>query len=606
MPRIAVLDRSVSERIAAGEVIERPSSVVKELVENSLDAGSDWIRVEIRDGGKQAIIVSDNGCGMSEQDAVLALARHATSKIQTLDDLDTLLSLGFRGEAIPSIASVSRMEIWTKEHGGDGGTRVQIEGGEILDVSPTGCPSGTRIVVEDLFWNLPARRKFLRSPLTEQGHVADLVGKMALSNPAVHWLLVSKDRTLADLPPGTDLSGRVAQVMGKVRPHELIPVSGGGFFALSGVVSIPTKTWPNRRNQVFFVNGRLVHSPILAGAVSEGLARYFPQPSQHPMVVLFVQSPPGEVDVNVHPTKSEVRFSRPGDVYREVATALQESLEAGGLNLVERAYSIPANTAFFSPPPAPPTRGGEETGWSAGRGEEIGEDAGGCRQAGEGARIGEETDRRPWGGTAPQQMVMELPAAYAAAPGGQILGQLGGTYILVREGDTLFFLDQHNIHERIHFEALNRRRESRKSLSQGLLFPLHLDVGPKEAAFLAEKLPLLRDVGFDLESFGLNRVLVRAVPFGFEKLAGPDQIRDLLTEISARDDLRDPTLFLEHATATVACKAALKAGEVLSEDEMLCLWDGAKSLANPSVCPHGRPVMIQLRLEDLHRMFKRK
>jgi DNA mismatch repair protein MutL len=551
-PTVRILSPEVAERIAAGEVVERPASVVKELIENSLDAGATAISVEIRDGGLSLIRISDDGCGMSRADAPLALERFATNKIRTLDDLDAISTLGFRGEALSSIASIARMEVLTRTRGEMEGTRVRVIPplssplAKERDGEPAGSPIGTSVAVRDLFHNTPARRKFLKSPTREGELVRQTVVRYALAYPTVAFQLVVNGRETFVAPPATPLE-RIGTALGREVAAEMVEVGWqAADLRVRGYVSQPTIGRRNRQSQFFFVNGRPVRSGLLAVMLERPYAGRLP-PQRRPLAVIHIHLDPHLVDVNVHPRKAEVRFSQERSIYGAVIRAVGDALAPYPRQL----GAFPALQWPFA-----------------------------------GVEVGLEG-------------VREERAAYAAQ-GLEPLGQLDNTYIVARSREGLLVVDQHAAHEQVLFERIAGGTE-RRALSP----PAQVAVTAREAELLEPYLRLLADLGIELEPFGGNTFLVRGVP---APLAGQDPqalLDDLLEELAHCRRL-EPEAARERLAMKAACTAAIKAGDVLTMAQMQALLDDLMTTWSPATCPHGRPAFVLLTLEELERRFMRR
>ncbi|WP_376788616.1 DNA mismatch repair endonuclease MutL [Thermoflexus sp.] len=542
LPVIRVLDPDVAARIAAGEVIERPASVVKELIENALDAGATIIQVEAWEGGFALIRVADNGHGIPRDQAPLALARFATSKIQTAEDLGRVRTLGFRGEALPSIAAVARVEILTRTPGETEGTRLIAEEGQCA-VHPAASPPGTVVTVRDLFYNTPARRRFLKSPFREAERIRETVYRYALGYPQVAFRLIIDGREVLMTPPGTLLE-RAAIIWGREVADELIPVSWeAADLHIHGLISRPTLGRASRAFQNFYVNGRPVRSGLLAVALERPYAGRLPA-GRYPLAILHIELPPSFVDVNVHPQKAEVRFSQERSVYWGVSQAVQTALAS---------FPYPEGLPTLWPVEEPPPM----------------------------RRLGEPT--------------ME----YSRPPRWRALGQLLQSYILAQSEEGLIVVDQHAAHEQVIFEQLWSG-----SHSTSLPSPAVLAFSPREAEQLEMELETLRSLGVDIEPFGGNTFVVRALPAPLASVSVHILLNAVLEEIPAlRRGGGDPR---ERIAMRLACAAAVKAGDRLSPEEMQALLDALFEAWSPSTCPHGRPAWFLLSREEIERRFLRR
>jgi len=583
---IRVLSEAVASQIAAGEVVERPSSVVKELVENSIDAGARDIQVETRAGGKRFIRVSDDGCGVPAAETEVAFRRHSTSKLASADDLAHITTLGFRGEALASIAAVSRVTFVTRAAGEPVGTLLRLEGGQVIARQESGRPSGTAVVVEDLFFNVPARRKFLRTERTERRHIDAWLTRYAMAYPALRFTLSHDGKVVFQSPGNGRLRDVLIAVHGlevgaaalEVVPGDQSPTSA---VRVSGFVSPPSLHRANRSYITLFVNGRWVQDARLTYAVVQAYHTLLPT-GRYPLAVVMVHVPPEEVDVNVHPAKSEVRF-RDGDVvFRAVQKAVRRTL-------VERSpvpVAAPLPTAW----PTSPAR------WREERRERL---AGLRPQSlGEQLRFEEQPpDVAASGGGA------FVPAAERLPPL-RVVGQVGATYIVAEGPEGMYLVDQHAAHERVLFERLLAEREGAGVASQTLLEPQSVELSPEAAGLLEEHLETLSGLGFRVEPFGGTTMLVRALPSVVSETA-PAQV---LEDVAAALDMGDAPLTgtVEEIVARRVCKrAAIKAGQVMTQAEMEGLIRALERCASPRTCPHGRPTMIHLSVERLAREFGR-
>jgi DNA mismatch repair protein MutL len=585
--RIHKLPDDLANQIAAGEVVERPASVVKELIENAVDAEATRITVTVEYGGKRLIRVEDDGIGMSPEDARLCLERHATSKIASAADLAAIATLGFRGEALPSIASVSRFTLRTRDRGAVAGTEIKVTAGQFEPARAVGAPEGTAITVEDLFFNLPARRKFLKSDAAESAHVSRLVTQLALCHPHVGLTLTSAGRQVLSCPPARSLADRLFQVYGD-RP-DLVAVHREAHGAsLTGVVAALADQGPTRGPQHVFVNRRIVRDRTIAHAILDAYQSASIK-ERSPEVHLFVEVPLDRVDVNVHPTKAEVRFADQSLVHELVRRGVAEALGTAGMPVMSGAALAPAVSALVGsgwPPFAAPS-------WAA--------------SAGAGSWIAREREDMP------------LPASLSEALSGgvvegdgvglvrplQPLGQFRDTFILAVDDDGIVIIDQHVAHERVLFERIRERLLNGTLESQGLLVPMVLDLpGSGHAALLARAADLAR-FGFEIEDFGGASVRVTAVP---ALLAVPDvdrALRALAEDLDGVDRGLVAEQALNQIAATMACHAAVKAHDPLTPEKMHHILEELRATAYSTVCPHGRPVMFRISRRELERRFER-
>jgi DNA mismatch repair protein MutL len=589
---IQVLPDRLVNQIAAGEVVERPASAVKELVENALDAGATRIEVAIRNGGKTEIRVSDDGCGMSREDALLSLERHATSKIREVADLATIRTLGFRGEALPSIASVSRFSLETASRDGEG-TRILVAGGQISGVEPIARRRGTTVVARSLFFNVPARSAFLRSAAAETRAVGEVVTALALAHPRVAFLLESNGKPTLELPAAADLRGRIAGIWGSEAADELIGVGHRDEAAvLSGLVQRPAAATPGGRRAYLFVDGR-VFSDLRLVRAAERAYRTTVVPGIRPSLFLFLEVPPGAVDVNVHPTKAEVRFRDLIGVER----AIEQGVRAA-LTRVESAAPVgrsaqahhPAAAAegYWSPPaprsgPAAPSEAGEATAES-----QMSLFVAASEDAGEAA--GEEPALPP----------------LDARPISPAIWPLHNTYLLAETRSGLIIVDQHSAHERVLYEELIQAFGDGGQTSQRLLFPLTLRLSPAEYGVVEELGGVLTRAGFEIEPFGGRSVIVHSVPNPHPYFQAERCLREMIAELAHGSPLVNAAHNQhERIALSFACKAAIKAGQKLSAEERRELFDRLFATELPYHDIHGRPTVIRLSIDELHSRFGR-
>jgi DNA mismatch repair protein MutL len=582
-PRIRILTPQVAAQIAAGEVITRPWAVVKELVENALDAGARTIFVEIEEGGRGRIRVVDDGCGMTPEEARLSLERHATSKLRMETDLLNISTLGFRGEALPSIAAVSRLEMITSPPGQTGGCRLVAMAGEIEDASPWSAPPGTQITVSQLFFNTPARRKFLRSRQSEQAYMVEGMRHLALGYPEVHFLLKTPARTLLAAPAPQSLAARVAAVLGAEVAAHLLPFSlDGGAVRVAGLLSAPDFSLASNRFQVLLVNRRVVQDRILGAALREAYQGLLPK-GRHPAVILRLDLPPDQVDVNVHPAKTEIRLQDSGRIFALLLAALRQGLGGGG---EEPRYTVtwrPGSLARAQETQAPVTTGFSDFQAAA----------------------------RPQPGPAPFPGPQAAPGPAPPLPLAPvswrfqdlaIIGQLQATYILAQGPEGLVLIDQHAAHERVLYEMLQATDAPAR---QPLLFPRVVEVPAAQAGWLEEHLKHLAQAGLELEPFGGASFLITAAP---PCVAQADLEAAVLETVEALAPLKSatqPQAVLEQARLYLACRGAIKAGQELKQEEMLALLKQLDELAVSSHCPHGRPLWRLIPFSDIRQSFRR-
>jgi DNA mismatch repair protein MutL len=675
MGRIHVLPEHVANKIAAGEVVERPAAVVKELLENALDAGATRIKINVEAGGKKLIQITDNGCGMVRDDAMLAFERHATSKIRDAEDLLSVATLGFRGEALPSIASVSRLRLETHAPADStagkntSGTIIEINGGKMARVEEAGLPDGTSITVRDLFFNTPARKKFLKAESTELSHIASLVTHYALAHPEKHFELHSAANAMLVAPPVAGYSERVYQVFGKETLDQLIPMAAvqalervglpqpppwrrqdadqeedaafaePGEMRLHGFVSKPEIQKLNRNSIFVFVNGRLIRDRLVQHALTEAYRNVIP-PTVYPVVLLFLEMPPGEVDVNVHPSKTEVRFRQSTvmhDFVRDtVRAALMKARPApqftteihahasasSGLTPGAREWEPPsdlaptaesARPALYDPagsagfalhaPPVPPVSA------------RFHFEGGIAVEANAAIPVARGLDHRfaeaeiiPDNGCASAIDLSESAdedSTLAALSTLRPLGQIRNSFILAVNQDGLWIIDQHVAHERVLFERILQQRAAQKVESQRLLMPIVLQLTPAQQAIFAEIADELHHNGFEAEPFGARSVAVKVAPAGVDAAAVEHMLHEVLDQISREEQSLNLEKVRSRIAASIACHAAIKVNMPLEQNKMDWLLAELSKTDHPMSCPHGRPVVLRYSVKDIQKAFKR-
>jgi DNA mismatch repair protein MutL len=581
--RIRLLDPATVARIAAGEVVERPASIVKELVENSIDAGAGAIEIAVmsRENQITAISVTDDGTGMSRPDSRMAFARHATSKIRDLPDIFTCGTLGFRGEALASIAAVSRTTLITKEKDGEGfsGTRIIIEGGQLLEEKDTGCPAGTSITVEKIFYNTPARRKFQKSLSSEISLISAMVERLAIAHPDTAFRLTLNGKERIAVPAGCSLSDTIIHLFGLELNRQLIPVAAHGRVGVNGYISVPGLSRRNPYQMYLSVNRRAVFSRSLNATIKEAYGTHLPK-DRYPVVFLDLSIPGDEVDVNVHPAKKEVRLSREEEILAAVKNAVSETLarenlipEMGGSRSF--AQVVPGSQYRYAAPDLV---------------------VGAVREPLLKERLTTERQLRLTdSGTSEDSGRLSQP---------EIIGQFGELYILARTGDDdLLIIDQHAAHERVLYEQVTARSCLRET-SQELIDPVILHLSPREREMVASVLPVLEKEGFLIEEFGGQDFAVRSVPVSLGRNLESGMVRDIIAEMTAPGLLPglDQT---EHLRRIIACRGAIKAGAVCTREQCEQLIRQLRNAQNPFTCPHGRPTMVIIPRKKLDEFFKR-
>ena len=599
--RISILPENLTNKIAAGEVVERPASVIKELIENSLDAGATEVSIAITAGGRRKICVTDNGHGMSSEDALLSLERHATSKIRVDSDLENILTLGFRGEALPSIASVSRFSLTTRELGSLEGTEIIIEGGKVRDVRACGMPIGTVICVEQIFFNLPARLKFLKSAETEAGHVGDVVARMAVSRPEVAFNCTSDDRELLRLQQ-SDLKRRLAQVVGRDSSQHLYQVTGGDeYTSISGFISAPSLVRSGTDSLYTYINGRFIRDKVVQHAVMQAYRSVIDR-GRYPVVALFIELPPGEVDVNVHPTKHEVRFKRQSAVHDALRSAIEDVLSRSPW------LASPSATLTIS----------KETAGQAYR-ERIAAAAQASlvmpsldRKFPEQFSAKDVTDvvkqasrftlREP---DIPFEVELPPPQSAGYFSSLTIIGQFHSEYILCQAESELVIIDQHAASERVAYQRLKQQCQAGTIESQRLLFPETLELSFSEVAVAIKFNADMASIGFELEPFGGTTIMVSAAPRIVARKNPLLLIRDLLADLMSFGTSAAFTEALDSLLSRIACHSVIRGAHLLDNRQIKELLQQMDQTDFAASCPHGRPVSHVLTLAELQKIFKR-
>lgn len=627
MADIKLLSEDTIDKIAAGEVVERPMSVVKELVENAMDADATSITVEIKNGGIDFIRITDNGQGIPADQVPLAFFRHATSKIRTVDDLHSISSMGFRGEALSSIAAVAQVELITKTKDAITGVRYVIEGAVEKSLEEVGAPDGTTLLVKNIFFNTPVRRKFLKQPQTEAGYVAELLEKLALSRPDISFKFVQNGQVKFHTPGNGDLKEVIYRIYGREISNHLVPIDvAGDGIRMRGFLGKPEINRSNRNFEHYFINARYVKSKVLSKAIEDGYKEYIMQ-HKFPFVVLHFEIEGKDVDVNVHPTKMEVRFSDETKVYKAVVQAILDTMRSkelivdAGFGKEERVRKeevkpvyqnktvpepfIPAKSE--NPKPAPFVLDFDKA-------------------------VDKEIDAKPVEIPTPEVKMPEIPVpvlqeesvfskiqvvdavqetlfeenflSEKAKETYEILGQIFGTYWIVAYSDRMYLIDQHAAHEKVKYERLVKAMREKEVLSQSILPPVIIQTSAAEERVLLEQLELFAKLGFEIESFGDHSFCLRAVPMDLYGCSYQDLFREVLDELMAGPLKGTPDIISEKL-ASMACKAAVKGNTNLTKAEATKLIDELLTLENPYHCPHGRPTIISMTKQEVEKKFKR-
>ena len=601
MGRIRLLPDAVASQVAAGEVVERPASVVKELIENSVDAGARKIDVMIRRGGISLVRVVDDGCGMDRDDALLSLERHATSKIRSAADLQTVATLGFRGEALPSIASVSRFRLTTRERNALAGTEIVVNGGKIDIVRDGGEAPGTQVEVRSLFFNVPARRKFLRSENTESRNIEHQIHLQAIGHPQIAFTLLRDDRLVFQLPATTTLGDRIRDLYGAELLERLIQLHGVAprKIQIAGFIGQAGLSRQTRTQQLIFVSGRAIESGLITSAIREGYHTALMK-GQYPVTFLFLDLDPATVDVNVHPSKREVRFRDPGAVREAVARCIQQTLERGRTewqqkfrapaivpSIAGRASALPQISATITPRELPQLER-------------------------EFALRGQKTVESPIGRrekmpiSSQENLTQDRARSTPVQQQFQIIGVLNKLYVLMENANGLVLVDQHAAHERILFEELRRRMEEQGVPSQKLLLSQIFELPPRDADWVERNMPILQKMGIGIESFGPNTFKVDSLP-AFLNISDPAQfMRKVIDDLKSASSSSSEMRLGEDMIAKTVCRHAVKANDPLRYPEVEKLIRDLLDCDLPYCCPHGRPTMIQISLVELEKKFGRK
>ncbi len=595
--RIVVLSEEVANQIAAGEVVERPASIVKELVENSIDAGALDVRIEITKGGCQSIRIADNGSGIEREDVALVFERHATSKISKLEDICHAGSFGFRGEAMASIASVAKVEILTRRPDDLAGTKAVAQAGTISKISPAGSPAGTQITVTELFANVPARRKFLKTEATEQSACLDAITRLALAHPEVRFTVAADGREVFAAPTARDVSERVAMVMGNDFTGHCLAVSEQKDKSrIKGFISTPAFTKSNSKSIYLFVNSRFIRDNSMTHAVLAAYRQVI-EPRRFPAAVLFLDLPGEEVDINVHPAKLEVRFKNSREIYGLVSKTVARGLAGIQVSPAALSYRLmprettAAASGFWRP---------KDSYFSSERPREI-YSRQNLRQA-----IDDDLFVRAVNPPDVPSHIEDVSCGEKITfTNRKYLGQFADTYLVFGGPYGLMLVDQHAAHERIILERL-KVTSATKAVSQPLLMPEVVSLTPAQISLFESALPILCDIGLELEIFGRDTIVVKAMPASLPHVPPCDIISDLADQLGDQQALPSLVERKEKIMASLACRAAIKANTVLSSEEIVALCSDLEKTPFNATCPHGRPISVQFSLYEIERMFKRK
>lgn len=638
MQSIRILDTKTINKIAAGEVVEGPKSVVKELVENAIDAGATAVTVEVKEGGISYIRIMDNGCGIPKEQVKTAFLRHATSKMSEIEDLEHIFTLGFRGEALASIAGVAQVEMLTKTRDEETGTFIEISGGEIKNIQDTSCTEGTTITVKNLFYNVPARRKFLKKPATESGFVSELMNKLALGHPEVSFRFINNDTTMLHTAGNGELKASVFYVYGKEAANSMVPLEyKKGEYDLTGLIGKPELSRGNRNYENLFINGRFIKNKVVATAVEDAYKTRL-LIGKFPIFVLNLQINPSQVDVNVHPAKLEVRFKNDDQIYEFFYDAVSKTLDQQVLipqvgwdktpavknsekNIEIEQQKIEDIPVYKSIP----SSFTQERASSGGMGKSVDQLLN--RQQGTQNQVRQRAESfliDPVVAVEKDEIIPQIPQVNEVSNSQidrnegrevepkvepffkqyKLIGQIFQTYWMIEQGECLYLIDQHAAHERILFEEFMTRFKEENMVSQKLLLPQMLNLSSSEIEILKENQSLLEGFGFEFETFGQNQYALKAVPYLLKEPSGAGFFTEILDSLSEQKirSVYDMKLL---AVATMACKAAVKGHDRLSFQEAEAMIGRLLKLENPFTCPHGRPTIIEMTKYELEKKFKR-
>lgn len=578
---IKILDENTINKIAAGEVIERPASIVKELIENSIDADASKIVIEVEEGGKKLIKVSDNGIGMDKKNSLLCFKKHATSKIRNINELENLKTLGFRGEALSSICAVGRVEIITKKRGQLIGTKILIENGREKKILDIGCNAGTTTIVKDLFYNLPARKKFLKTKRTELANIIEQVTNMAIAYHEIYFKLLHNGKEILVAPKTSNLLDNIVNIFGKDLAKDLVPIEyKDKDIKIKGYISKTEVAIKNQKMQFFYVNKRYVKSYLISNIIKDVYRKYLPK-DKFPIAFLFIEINPRLIDVNVHPTKRLIKFSNEKEIYNSIFStlknALQDSFLAPKMELMgkEIKFSFPKDKERFM--------------------------------------VKEKTDfsylAKAQKKILKSERMLKDKEKKAKIPEIEVICQFANNYIIgrgFRDDENLIIIDQHAVHEKIIYEQLIKIYDSKEKHTQNLLTPKILELGLKEKSIIEEYLDLLNEIGFRIEEFGGNSYIVKSVPIVMGRLESIDVIHEIIEDLLTIGIVRETSILKEKIAQIVACHSSVRAGDVLTISQMNDLINQLRNLDNPFNCPHGRPTIIILSKRELEKRFGRR
>ena len=605
-PRIRVLSEELANQIAAGEVVERPASVVKELLENSIDAGATLIRIDIEGGGKKKIRIMDNGMGMLPEECRIAFSRHATSKISDFSDLETIHSLGFRGEALPSIASVAKVRCTSARSENQGGKLIVVEGGELIEEKDFACPQGTTIEVAQLFYITPARSKFLKGDSTEFSHITQVVTQQALAYPSIQFQLTHNGREVIQTLPSDQIHYRIAELFGTELAKSLVQVkSSSGDYRLEGYVSNPVFTRSNRSAQYCFINGRFVRDKVVLHATQQGYSHLLPK-GQHPALFLYLNMDPKLLDVNVHPSKAEVRFAFQQDVHQFISRSIREALEKNLQSPVEDLQPVYENIPIKTNYEKPFYR--EASSW-VNKSEEVAA----FKQGDLSEALRNMTSSHGFHSkisSSPQQVMgfdkAPIPVSNLIYSEFEPLGQLNSSFIIMQGEKGLLVIDQHVAHERILYERFRESAKEKKIEVQNLLFPLTVEFSPAETELLIFHLDRLKQLGLELETFGKNEFLLRSVPAILKNIDNEKLLRDTIELLPKDGDENILHEKYEDVLIMMSCRNAIKVNHPLNLDQIRKLISDLEQTSMPFTCPHGRPISLLFGMDDILKKFLRK